>query len=425
MATDIKLTGGAGEYMESATVVAWNIAVGTPVKTGEVVAVVETAKAATEIEAPADGILLEILAPLHAEVAVGTVLGRIGTADEAALPALGEAKLAGTAAEPRTAPGLAPRPSARRRIASPLARRLAAAHGIDLGQIEGTGPHGRIKRRDIDAALHARERVAMPSRPATPVTEPASEREDRLGLTVPIVLIHGFGASKATWTGLLPRLRPHGRTIRIELPGHGQQSRMGGSLEEMVDSAIADLAAQGLSEVHLVGHSLGGAVAAEIAALGQIEVRSLTLLAPAGLGPEINGAFIDGFLRAGRPESLQPWLDRLVADPSTLPASYAGAVLREREQGGLVGHQTALARALFPDGTQTIGIARTLRQLPMPTRVIWGLCDEIIPASHLGSLSGATGLHRLKGVGHMPHVEAPDLVARLILENCRAGTLGG
>jgi pimeloyl-ACP methyl ester carboxylesterase len=172
--------------------------------------------------------------------------------------------------------------------------------------------------------------------------------------------------------------------------------------------------------VHLVGHSVGGAVAAELAASGDVRAASLTLLAPAGLGPEIHGAFIDGFLRAEEPASLQPWLGKLVADPSKLANGYAAGVLRERRRNGLAEAQAGLARSLFPNGTQAIDIRETLQRSAMPTRVVWGLADAIIPASHLDALADAIGVNRLRAVGHMPQVEAPDLVARIVLENCRA-----
>lgn len=409
MAADITLAIGAGEYMETATLVAWTVSPGMAVKAGDVVAVVETAKAATEIVAPADGILLEILAPLHAEVELGAVLGRIGKAEEMAVQGGDQTgadmveAAADHALEPVAEPMPPPRPAVRRPVASPLARRLAAAHGIDLHRIQGTGPNGRIKRRDLEAAL---------ARPE-PVLGEAG---------IPIVLLHGFGASKANWAALLPRLQPHGRVIRIELPGHGQQRRTAQNLSGMVAAVLAELDELGLLAVHLVGHSLGGAIAAKIATLGKIEIRSLTLLAPAGLGPDIDGAFLDGFLRATRPESLRPWLGRLVADPDVLPEGFAAAVLRERCQEGLALPQQTLAQAVFPDGTQAIEILDDLRRLTMPLRVIWGLQDAIIPASQARHLPGSVAVHRLEGVGHMPHVEAPDLVARLILETCRSGT---
>jgi len=90
-------------------------------------------------------------------------------------------------------------------------------------------------------------------------------------------------------------------------------------------------AAEGLTGLHLAGHSLGGAVAIALAARAGIEARSLFAVAPAGLGPETNGDFIAGFLRARSKASLKPWLDLLAHDPASLGPSFLDATWRQRE----------------------------------------------------------------------------------------------
>ncbi len=83
MASDIRIVGAGGEYMESVTVVDWAVSLGDQVRQGDVVVVVETAKAATEVEAPSSGVLNEIVAHVGDEVAIGAVLGRITNDGEA------------------------------------------------------------------------------------------------------------------------------------------------------------------------------------------------------------------------------------------------------------------------------------------------------------------------------------------------------
>ncbi|MFD2032957.1 biotin/lipoyl-containing protein [Ancylobacter dichloromethanicus] len=99
--TDITVVGAGGEYMESVVVVAWHKKKGESVKAGELVVTVETAKAATEIEAPVSGILSDIRAQIGEEVAIGTVLGTLSEdgADTAA-PAVSAAQTAPPAAPP-------------------------------------------------------------------------------------------------------------------------------------------------------------------------------------------------------------------------------------------------------------------------------------------------------------------------------------
>lgn len=157
MSVEITLGTLGGEYMQSAVLVEWRVTDGGHVAAGDVVAVVETVKAATEIEAPAGG-MLHILVPAGDEVAVGTVLARVGTPSPAATAPARET--AAPVAPPRPhAPqpstigaALRPRGLPRRwpeAYASPLAKRLAAARGIDLGLVRGSGPGGRIVRADL------------------------------------------------------------------------------------------------------------------------------------------------------------------------------------------------------------------------------------------------------------------------------------
>ena len=170
-----------GENLETGTIVEWLKAEGDPVEKGEVLLTVESEKAVFEVEAGASGMLLEIVHRAGAEVEVFGPLGYIGepgekrsggedTKSAGRAPARSEPTRAApsgggapTAAEPGAqAPGvppdepsggeiLVPRPRSRP-FASPSARRLARELDIDLAQLEGSGPGGRIVKRDIASA---------------------------------------------------------------------------------------------------------------------------------------------------------------------------------------------------------------------------------------------------------------------------------
>src|SRR6202011_342055 len=101
------------------------------------------------------------------------------------------------------------------------------------------------------------------------------------------------------WRLFVATLRPQCPVLGIDLPAHGgSAARHIGNFDEMVESVAETLREERLGAIHLAGHSLGGAVAAALTASAGIEPRSLFLLAPAGLGPDSNDAFISGFLRA-------------------------------------------------------------------------------------------------------------------------------
>ena len=160
--------------MEEGVLAKWHIKAGDTVKAGDVIAEIETDKATMEVEAVDEGEVLEILVPEGSEnVKVNTPIARLKGEGGAPAPAPKPAEAPQAKAEPApaghesgqsvatpqgvkaaTASTLAPARAGDggRLFASPLARRLAAQAGLDLASIKGTGPRGRIVRRDVEAA---------------------------------------------------------------------------------------------------------------------------------------------------------------------------------------------------------------------------------------------------------------------------------
>ncbi|RMD95779.1 MAG: pyruvate dehydrogenase complex dihydrolipoamide acetyltransferase [Alphaproteobacteria bacterium] len=176
--------------MEEGTLAKWHVKEGDTVSAGDVIAEIETDKATMEFEAVDEGVIGKILVPegtegvkVNTPIAIlleeGESLEDIEAATPAA-PAKAEAAPAASEAAPAAQPAPAkaapaakapPSSSAGGRIfASPLARRLAAEHGLDLSQIRGTGPHGRIVKADIEAALAA-PKPAVAAAAAAPAAE--------------------------------------------------------------------------------------------------------------------------------------------------------------------------------------------------------------------------------------------------------------
>ena len=144
--------------MEEGRLVKWLKREGDAVKTGELLAEVETDKAVMELSARGEGVLRKRLVEEGATVAVGTLVGVIAAADEDIASLLGGAIVAAPASTPAVPVAAAPvaavvaTPTGRL-IASPLARRIAGDQGVNLGAVAGSGPGGRIVKRDIEAAL--------------------------------------------------------------------------------------------------------------------------------------------------------------------------------------------------------------------------------------------------------------------------------
>jgi pyruvate dehydrogenase E2 component (dihydrolipoamide acetyltransferase) len=236
------------------------------------------------------------------------------------------------------------------------------------------------------------------------------------GDATPVVFIHGFGGDLNSWMFTQPALAEGRRAIAHDLPGHGGADKeVGAGDAEMFAAAVADtLAALGLDRVHLVGHSMGGAIALAVAARRPERVASLTLIATAGLGPEINGAFIDAYVRAGRRREAQEALAMLVHDPALVSRGMIEETLRYKRLDGVAAALETIARAWFPDGSQALDLRPALDALPLPVQLIWGSDDRIIPRAHGDSLAGRLPVHIVDGVGHLPHMEKSGEVNRLI-----------
>jgi pyruvate dehydrogenase E2 component (dihydrolipoamide acetyltransferase) len=226
--------------------------------------------------------------------------------------------------------------------------------------------------------------------------------------------VHGFGADLNTWMFTQPAVAESRRAIALDLPGHGGAVKevSGGDTDTLAASLADAIAALGLAKVHLVGHSMGGAIAATVARHHPERVASLTLIATAGLGPEINGAFIDGFVRAQRRRDMQEVLTLLVHDPALVSRAMIEDVLRYKRLDGVPAALEAIARAWFPDGRQAVAI--DLAALAMPVQLIWGRDDRIIAAAHAEALAGRLPVHILDAAGHLPHMEKAGEVTRLI-----------
>lgn len=392
----IRIDAAGGEYMDAVLVVEWFKAPGDPVAKGDLLLTVETAKATTEIEAERNGWLAEVAVAVGEEAPVGAVLGRIADEEGETAP---PAETAHADATPSSAPALAPK--AARIVASPLARRVAAERGFSLDGVSGSGPGGRIKLRDL-AKAPAAPRIAAP-RPA------------------PLILLHGFGADRTAWRQVRALLPRDIEAVALDLPGHGAETATPALTLDALVAFLSDrIDALGAEEVHLAGHSLGGAAALAVAASGRHVVRSLSLIAPVGLGDDVDREFIAGLLEAETAAALLLPLQKMVAKPETVPPAFAEIALAQMERAGARAPMRSMAERLLPGGRPAFDLTGALAALDIPLRLIWGREDRIVPPHHADAAPDRAALHLLSGVGHVPQMETPSLVARLLSETVRS-----
>lgn len=406
--------------MTHGTLAVWHVAEGDLVMQGAALFDIETDKAAMEVEAPVTGRLRQVSAKPGDRVAVGAVIGWI-YADGEALAVVPEVVVA-SAAPAAPTQAAAPTPavhaaeaSSDTQRATPAARKAARDAGVALAEVPGTGPLGRIQRDDVAAVL-ARQTAPVPSQGWVATSGPLVVTR-RAGTGAPLMLLHGFTADSQSWAPLEKALGPDRPLIRIDLPGHGKSPQRAvrnfADLARMITETF-DEATRDSGDIHLIGHSLGAALALALADTRGRRIASLTLIAPAGLGPEIDAAALNGITRASRAESLGPWLRRLTATPDAISDDYVRAAMRSRADPALRACQADMADALFPDGVQAFDLRPALSRLDLPTQILWGRRDHILPYAQAIAVEGEFALHLLAGAGHIPQIECPDRIAKII-----------
>jgi pimeloyl-ACP methyl ester carboxylesterase len=401
----------------------WYVKDGEAVRKGQVLFEIETDKATMEVDSPTDGVMHGIHAEIGVTMPVGQVIGWILAPGEA--PPVSSGTSAAVEVEPEAAAAVtslsaAETPAAAASSvsattsdatllrATPLARSLAREHGLDLAQVVGSGPDGRILGRDLLAALS--------TGPSTPPSRHQMHLQwARRGSGTPLLLIHGFGADQGSWRPLVQQLPEGLPVIAVDLPNHGKSAaRPVETLQELARLVLDRLDHEGIVACHVLGHSLGGGVALALAQAAPERVCSLTLLAPAGLGPEINGSFIDGLVEAADEAALKAAMTALFHNPSGLTGSFVATAFQQLQAPERRAALAEMARQLMPQGRQSQSLREVFGGLQMPVQVIWGTSDRIIPMQHAQDVPVHVGVHLLPKVGHLPQVEAVALVAALV-----------
>jgi pyruvate dehydrogenase E2 component (dihydrolipoamide acetyltransferase) len=306
-------------------------------------------------------------------------------------------------------------------VAGTLRRRVVGeGETVPVGALLGVVADDAVPDGELDGfvaafqeqfSAHAAEAAETGPEPAT--IEAGGRRfrylEMGAGEGPPVLFIHGFGGDLYSWQFNQEALAESHVTYALDLPGHGGSTKDLGSGQADVGAlatAVIDfLDAKEIGKAHLVGHSLGGAIALDLALNHPERVASATLLCPAALGPEINMAYIDGFMQARRRKQLQPVLEMLVADPAMVSREMIEEVLKYKRLDGVEAALNRIAGDTFAGGRQALQLTGRLGELTVPVQVIWGAKDQILPASHAEGLPASVSVTLLDDAGHMAHME--------------------
>jgi pyruvate dehydrogenase E2 component (dihydrolipoamide acetyltransferase) len=237
----------------------------------------------------------------------------------------------------------------------------------------------------------------------------------RPGTGTPVILVHGFGGDLDNWLFNIEALAEAAPVYALDLPGHGQSVKAVANpdLGTMVGTLVAFMDHVGIARAHLVGHSMGGLIAGQTAIEHPARVASVSLICPAGLGEEINGGYINGFVAATGRKDLKPVLGDLFFDQNLVSRAMVEDLLKYKRLDGVQPFLEALTANLFADGKQAVRIAEALAATSVPCQIIWGASDAIIPSNHAGAVPGARSTV-IEGAGHMVQMEQAARVNDLI-----------
>lgn len=235
----------------------------------------------------------------------------------------------------------------------------------------------------------------------------------RKGDGEPVLLVHGFGGDATGWAFVQEGLAGSFDTIALDLPGHGASAKAiaDGSLEGQARMLAAFIEALGVAPVHLIAHSMGGGVALALAAVRPELVRSMLLLAPMGLAPQINRQYLDDFITAERHRDLGKVLQTLFSDPSLVSRAMVDEVQRFKRVDGVREALDTIRDAIVSGDAQAVDLGKALQGFAGPYAILWGEDDKVVPPAGVS----AGGVTLLPGVGHMPQAEAASKVVETAL----------
>lgn len=242
------------------------------------------------------------------------------------------------------------------------------------------------------------------------------------GDRTPVLFIHGFGGDLNNWLFTQPALSEGRVTYAIDLPGHGGSIKDvgGGTVSELAAAVVDFMNAMDIGRAHVVGHSLGAAVALSLTQQAPNAIASVTSVCGAGFGSDVNMAYIQGFIDGKRKRELTETLGALFADKSLVSKDMIEDIVKFKRLDGVENALRTLASGCFSDGRQSESLIDQASTIADKLLVIWGEKDEVIPAAHAQNVPSGIRVEIFSDAGHMAHMEKSAEVNALIAEHVAA-----
>ncbi len=407
-----------GETMEAGLVVRWHKEAGEAYRRGESLLDIETDKTVAEYPALSDGVLLKILADFGTSVKVGEPIAEIEVDTPESVPSQPNSESQSSPDDAPLRPQIVASPSAKSKVrASPAARALARDNHIALELAIGTGPRGRVERCDIEALISARQKRKTDVKLFD--TDTGQIAYMKAGSAGPChLLLHGFGGDMSTWVAVASELEREGQqVVTPDLPAHGKTEMRADNLDELAD-AIHKFADALPERFHLVGLSMGAAVAVELARRIPQRVISLVLASPAGLGYKVATDFVTGMANAKTAEDITKLLAYLGPRAELIFGTQARINLAQETSRGRL---RELAQVLIAEEGLKLDIRPLLTELSMlmPVKVVLGLQDKVFAVANIPELPPLVALHVLAEAGHVLHWDQSADFVDLLLDHSR------
>src|SRR5262245_33760650 len=235
------------------------------------------------------------------------------------------------------------------------------------------------------------------------------------GQGAPLLVLHGAGGNR----GFTRWMRQVAERYTVWAPTHPGFGRSGDAewmegIDDLARFHLWFIDAAGLGRPHVLGHSIGGWAAAEMASMSPGSIDRLILVAPAGVKPEA-GEILDIFYSS--PVQLR---DTMVHDPKTVPewAELFGRTPTPAEAEIALRNREMAARLTWKPYMHNPRLVHFLPRVANPTLIVWGREDRLVPiecGEQYRRLLPAATLTVLERCGHLPPIEQPDRFARLVL----------
>jgi len=352
-----------GLSMEEGTLVAWRVAEGCRTSIGDELVEIETAKIANRLETQHDGVLRRQVVKPGQTALCGELLGVIAT-DETAEAAIDDF----IARYPKPQQATTRADDAPSSSDSTLVVELSSGGWLRYVTL---GRHGSA-----------------------------------------VVLLHGFGGDSDTWVFNQGPIAEHHRTFAFDLPGHGGSSRQlqDGSINGLANSIGHGMERLGLERVHLVGHSVGAAIALGLCVQHPERIASVSLIAPFAFGSQANQRYVSDFTSAHRSRDVQRCLAMLFVDPKSVRRQMVEAVARYKRLDGVHEALGKIAAGVLRERAPTPELKTPADRLLL----IRGMHDNIVSD---GQTPVGARLETLLHSGHMPQMEEPGQVNALLLDH--------